>query len=806
MASSILSIGMTGLQAAQAGLNTTGHNIANVGTPGFSRQQVIQSTAGGQNEGVGYIGKGTSVADVTRVYSEFLSRQVTNIQTTKGWIDTYFGQINQINNQFADAASGLSPALQDFFKGVQDMAANPNSASSRQSALSTAESLTSRMHNLNDQLNELRAGVNSQLTSTIEAINTAAQQISTLNNAIEVAQGTSGMHLANDLLDQRDQVVSDLSKLVAVSVVKQGNSNSLSIFVGTGQPLVVGTVVFNLVATTSPTDLSRTEVGVSSNGVVAALPETALSGGMIGGLFDFRRNTLDVAQNSLGRVAVGLAMTFNDQHRLGQDQNGALGLDFFNAAPPVIKPNATNTGTALPTARISDASSLTISDYEFRVIAGTVPGPASYSVRRLSDNVTTAFTTFPQTIDGIDFNMGAGTQNAGDDFLIQPTINGAAEFSTLITDTRKIAAATPIRTAAPAANTGSGKIGPAVVDSVSLTPNRTLTWAAGILSGFPPLEPVTVTSGGVSTVYPVGTPVPWAGLPGDTVSFDGVELSNIPAVAGAYLVGPPNATLTFDTAPLVTGNILNTGNLVASASVSNPVLLTTSDYRIDYAAGGYSITRLSDNVVVYPTNAVFPPAAPIDGLNFAVVSGAPAVGDSFLVQRNTLTGFPPYMDVTVTPAPGGGAPVTYLPGFPVTFVPGSTISYGGVHFTVAGSPSDADTFTVGSNPNGVGDNRNALLLAALQITNTLAGKSTSYQGAYSQLINTIGNKTRELQVNGASEEALLTQARQSQQSLSGVNLDEEATNLIRYQQAYQASGKIMQTASILFDTILSLKS
>lgn len=806
MASNILSIGQTGLTTAQAGLNTTAHNIANSATPGYSRQLVIEGTAGGQDFGFGFIGKGTGVDDVRRVYSQYLGTQVTTAQTSKYQLDTYLNQISRINNEFADPTAGMTPAIQDFFKGTQDLAGDPNSGAARQSLISSAQSMVARFQSLNEQLNEMRSGVNSQLTAVVGEINVSAKQLADLNDAIELAQGVDG-HPPNDLLDQRDQVISDLSKNVKVSVVKQGDS--YNVFIGNGQPLVVGNQTFKLVPTPSATDLSRTEVGYSSNGTVTVLSEQALTGGKLGGLFDFRTNALDVSQNSLGRVAIGLGMTFNTQHELGQDQNGALGGAFFNVASPVVNVNSANPAAdAIVTATISNPGALTISDYDFQVTTGSVPGPAAYRVTRLSDGVVTNITppaTLPQTIDGVDFNMSAGVQTVGDNFVVKPTANGASAFSVAVTDPTKVAAAAPIRTAASAANIGTGKVGAAVVASTALIPAALpLTYTAGApgnLSGFPAALPITRLSGGVTTVYPAGTAnVPY--IAGDVVTYDGIEISRIPLVAGSYNVGPPNATLTFNSAPSVTAGGANTGNLVLGSSIANAAALVNSDYRIDFAGGNYSITRLSDNVVVYPANAVFPPAAPIDGLNFSVTSGAPAAGDSFLVQHNTLTGFPSYLDVTVTPS--GGAATTYPAGTPVTYTAGATISYGGVSFTISGSPANADTFTVAPNTNGVGDNRNALLLGGLQSANTLANKTISYQGAYSQLVNLVGNKTRELEVTSAAQTRLLSQAVDAQQSESGVNLDEEATNLMRYQQAYQAAGKVMQTANTLFDVLLQL--
>lgn len=653
MASNILGLGQSALAAAQAGLTTTGHNIANANTPGYNRQQVIQATAGGQDLGYGFVGKGTQVADVRRVFDQFLNTQVLSAQTSSNQLSTYYTQISRVNNLLADSSSGLSPALQDFFAGVQDLASNPSSTASRQSALSSAQTLAGRFQSLDGQFNEMRQGVNSAITSSIGTINSYAQQIAKLNDAIATAQSGSDGHPANDLLDQRDQLVSELSKQVKVSVVKQ--DASYSVFIGNGQPMVVGNQAFTLTPMASATDLGRVEVGYVANGKTVMLPESGLTGGALGGLLDYRKTTLDTAQNSLGRVATGLAMTFNAQHKLGQDLNGAPGGAFFNVAAPLVSASTANTGTATATASISDANALTTSDYRLQVVTAPLAGPpavaGAYRLTRLSDG-TTFGAGMPQTVDGVNFNIAAGAQVAGDEYLIKPTVNGASGISVAITDVAKIAAAAPIRTAAPTANLGAGQISAGSVDATytpaTVTPPVTLTYnsAATQLTGFPAAMPVTVTVGNVSTVYAAGAPVP--------------------------------------------------------------------------------------------------------------------------------------------------------------YTPGATITFGGLSFRLSGAPAGGDTFTLGPNTSGVGDNRNALLLAALQTTNTLAGGTATYQSAYGQLVNTVGNKAHELEVTSSSEDKLLAQAVQAQQAESGVNLDEEATNLLRYQQAYQAAGKVMQTTSALFDILLNL--
>ena len=644
MATNILSIGQSALAAAQVGISTTGHNIANASTPGYSRQTVIQGAATAQDFGYGFVGQGVNVTSIQRIYSDFQATQVNNTQSTASSLNSYYSQISQINNMFADSTAGLSPTLQSFFKGIQDLASNPASAAARQSALSSASALASRFQSMGAQLNDLQQGVNSQIITGVSSINSLATQISQLNGSIALAQGSG--QPPNDLMDQRDQLVADLSKQIKVTVVKQGD-NKYNVFIGNGQPLVVGSQAYNLTTATSPTDPSQIEVAYNVQGKTVILNGAALSGGSLGGLLDFRSQTLDTAQNALGRIAIGLATTFNAQHRLGQDQNGNPGGDFFTVGTPTVTSSTANIGTGAVTASITDVSKLTTSDYRLKY-DGT-----NYAVTRVSDGAVTTFATFPQTIDGVAFNL-TGVPATNDNFLIRPTSTGASAFGLSITDSSQIAAAAPIVTAATISNTGTG----------------------------------TISSGSVDS---------------------------------SYLASPLTA--------------------------GTPVTLT-------YASGA-----------------------------------------------NQLTGFPATQAVTVT---SNGTATTYAAGAPVPYTPGATISFGGISFTLSGTLANSDTFSVSTNTGGVGDNRTALLLGALQTTNTLIGGTANYQGAFSQFVAVVGNKTNELNVTSTAETQTLTNLVTAQQSTSGVNLDEEATNLLRYQQAYQAAGKVMQLASQLFNVLLTL--
>ncbi|WP_413436805.1 flagellar hook-associated protein FlgK [Sulfuriferula sp. GW1] len=719
MASNILSIGQSALAAAQAGISTTGNNIANAATPGYSRQVVIQGSALEQNFGYGFLGQGTQVETIKRIYNDFQASQVRAAQSTNSSQSTYATQLQQVDNMLANPSAGLSPALQDFFKGVQDLAANPASVPSRQAALSSGQSLASRFQSLNDQLTQMNQGVNSQITSSVGVINTYAQKIAQLNDAITLAQGASNGQPANDLLDQRDQLMADLSKEIQTTVVKQ-DDGKYNVFIGNGQPLVIGKQAYALSTTISPTDPSRIEVAYATNGTSVIMGENSLSGGNLGGLLAFRSQSLDPAQNALGRVAIGLASDFNAQHRLGQDINGNLGGDFFTVASPRVSASTTNTGTGALTATISSASALTTSDYRLNY-DGT-----NYKLTRVTDGAVTTFSAFPQTIDGVSLNI-TGTPAAGDSFLIRPTVDGAKAINVAISDPALIAAAAPIRSSATSppirssattANTGTGSIGTASVNPPPVDANLqqpvTITFTS----------PTTFSVSGTGTGNPTGVTY----TPGANISYNGwtVQIAGAPASGDSFAVSPYSGSGT-----------------ISAPSVNTP-----------------------------------PPP------------------DANLQQPVTITfTSPTTFDVSGT---GTGNPTG------VTYTPGANISYNGWTVQIAGAPASGDSFAVTANTGGVGDSRNALLLGALQTSNTLAGGTTTYQGAYSQLVSSVGNKTNELNVSSTASGNLLTGLVQAQQSESGVNLDEEATNLLRYQQAYQAAGKVMQIASQLFNTLLTL--
>ncbi|SDY10882.1 flagellar hook-associated protein FlgK [Nitrosomonas halophila] len=629
--SSIQNIGISGLRSAQSGLLTASHNISNANTPGYNRQQIVQSTNNPLPRGSGFVGQGVQVTTVQRIYSQFLTSQALQVQTQSSQLSSYYNEIKQIDNLLADTSSGLSPAMQNFFSAAQDVATNPTSIPSRQALLSHAQILVGRLQEMDQHFSEMRDGVNKQLTSNVEEINVLATQIAKLNINIQTAEGVAGGQPANDLRDQRDLLLRELSQFIKVDVVRQDNGH-YNVFVGSGQALVVGDRTMTLKTVVAPDDAQRLTVALDMGNKTILLPEHQLQGGSLGGLFAFREETLDSTQNTLGLIALGLAQTFNDQHRLGQDLHGLLGGDFFHIPEPGVQAASGNDSASSVTVAVSDVGALTASDYRFEY-DGT-----NYTLTRLSDNFSVSTPVAPDatplTLDGL--SITDATIQSGEHFLIQPTRQAAQGIGIAIQDPARIAAAAPIRTEADIANTGTA----------------------------------TISAGRVNS-------------PLDT---------NL----------QKTVTITFQSSNL------------------------------------FKVT-----------------------------------GDG-------------------------------LPTDDQTYKSGEDISFNGWSIQIDGKPAAGDTFVIRANTNGVADNRNALLMAGLQTQNSLLNETASFQSTYASLVSQVGSKTRELEVMNRAQTNMLAQVDQSIQSLSGVNLEEEAANLLRYQQAFQAASKVIEISNSLFDTLLRI--
>lgn len=832
MGNGVFGISLSGLNAAQSGLLTTSHNVANASTPGYNRQEIRQEASRPLFTGGGFIGRGVEVTNVVRAYDDFLEKSVLSSETQKGYLDGMMQQINILDGIVADPTVGLSPAVQDFFKGVQNATSNPASVPSRQQWISLANALGSRYQQINDRLQEVRDGVNSEISSVVEQINAYAGNLADLNNQISAVSGAGKP--PNDLLDQRDAVIESLNKLIKVTATPQ-DDGSVNVVVGNGQSLVLGGTVNKFTATPGLTDPQNLEVGITQGLIDVPIPSSLLTGGKLSALLNFRTASLDVAQNSLGRVAIGMARTFNEQHKLGVDLNGQAGLDMFNVASPRVVSYANNSGTAQLSASIASVADLTTSDY--RVFATA----AGYDITRLSDNFTRSITAAQMgsgyTADGVTFQVNAGAPVTGDSFLVQPTRNGARDFKMLITDTSKLAIAAPMRT-----------------EDIASRPNDPIQ----LVFDTPPTTYSVINTKNLGTL---AAKVPF--VSGGNIDYNGwrVQIAGAPNAGDSFVVNslsavpnPANgggATITAPVTSTVNNNLGNTGTArISAGSVNSPYDKVTVNFT---AAGTFDVI---DNTSGAPlaTGLTYTAGSNIDFNGWRMqISGAPAAGDSFVIDKtvtspgplNTGTGsisettpiapnteFVPNLSNIQTPVTflftsattfkmySGNTELTpatlgYDPTSPVTPynaatgftydpVNGTAMSANGWSAKITGNVATGDRFLVGPNQAGTSDNRNALAMGNLQVSNILAGGTASFQSAYSQMVSMVGNQGAQVQIGSAAQDTLVKEARTAKSSFSGVNLDEEAANLIKYQQAYQAASKVIATAQSLFQSILDI--
>ncbi|CAN7507444.1 flagellar hook-associated protein FlgK [Caballeronia sp. LjRoot31] len=647
---SLFDIGVSGLNAAQWGLTTTGQNISNAATPGYTLEKPVYQEASGQYTTSGYLGSGVNTATVARSYSSFLTTQLNNAQSNSSSLNTYYSMLSQLNNLVGDPTTGIGAGMTSYFTGLQSVANSSATTSTRQSLMSAGQSLVNQMNAAAANYNQLRSGVNQSLTSAVTQINSYTNQIATLNG--QIASASAQGQPPNQLLDARDQAVSNLSQLTNVQVTTVNGAYNVSI--GTGQPLVSGTTAYQLQAVTSASDPSELSIAYASPdgspqtpAQTQYLPDSTFGGGTVGGLLAFRSQSLDPAQAQLGSLATSFAAQLNQQNALGVDLNGNPGTALFSTGSPVIYANARNTGSAQLSVSIANPTQPPSSNYtlSYNGTNYTLTDSASgASLGTITPDPTTGAVS--GTIAGLNISVASGTMKAGDSFNIQPTSGALAAFSLVTTNPTAIAAASPAVASAGASNAGTANISAA-----------------------------TVTAG--------------------------------------YSI-PSAMTLTYNA---------TTQQMTSNLQVTLP-----------------------------------------DG-------------------------------TTV----GAGVPFAYDPAQGLTISNGTNVSA-----TITGTPANGDTFTIGANKGGSSDGSNALAMANLGSAKSLNGGTDSLTSAYANYVNQIGNQTNNLESSSTSATAVLTQATSAQQSVSGVNLNEEAANLIQYQQLYQANSKVIQTASTLFTTLLGI--
>jgi flagellar hook-associated protein 1 FlgK len=448
----ILSIAQSGLHAAQAGINTTGQNIANVSTPGYSRQVVEQQPSPSVQYGLTSVGQGTNVTGINRIYSEFLAVQANTARTTSSNLATQSAEMQPINNLLTDSSSGLSTAVLDFFNKLQNLSSKPSDTSSRQTVISASQNLVARFNDAQKQLTNVSSSLNIQIKDSVTKINEAASQIASLNQQIAVSQTSRGGSNVNGLLDQRDQVVANLSKQIKLTVNEQdGNYN---VMIGNGVPLVLAFNTYKMEAVASKNDPTRLNVSYTPVGGGEVDISDVLLGGSLGGIFDFRKNILNPTQNTIGQIILSITTDINTVNKDGLKPNGQQGSDIFTQPASLASPYKTNTGTGGISIAITNTNLLTNSDY---ILEKTGAGD-SYKLTRVSDGVDVYSNSALATITNAGFSLSvySGAVSSGDQFLLRPTYSGASVYSVNATISDLATAAAGATQASPAVSPAPG--------------------------------------------------------------------------------------------------------------------------------------------------------------------------------------------------------------------------------------------------------------------------------------------------------------------------------------------------------------
>ena len=455
------------------------------------------------------------VLTLTRVYSDYLAAQVRSSSSSYQRSNEFATDAAQVDNMFSDTQSGLSATLQAFANAVQDMANSPSSTAPRQVVLSQAQALASQLQGYDSTLQTLSGQIDSRIGTTAQDITSIAKNIAVLNGQIDLAAGSG--QPPNDLLDQRDQLLNQLSSDVNVNISPQGNM--VNVYIGNGQPLVVGTTASTVTTTPNAYDPTRSDILIKSNGAAVNVTND-MSGGTLGGMLDFRSQVLDPARNALGQITVGLASVVNQQQAAGVDLNGNIGAPIFAVGGVQVETNAANTGAGTVAVTRTNVGALTTSDYILQDTAGgwTLTNSSTGAAVTMTGAGTVAS---PFQADGMSIVVG-GAAAVGDRFKIQPTVAATAGLSVVMTDPSKIAAASPVRATAGTANTGTATIAaPTVTNPANpqLQTTETITFSAPNAYSI---------NGGASTAY----------TPGQVISLNGwsVTLSGTPAAGDTFTV------------------------------------------------------------------------------------------------------------------------------------------------------------------------------------------------------------------------------------------------------------------------------
>lgn len=688
MSYGLLNLGSQALTSNQTALSVVGQNIANVNTDGYSRQRPEFAS----REGI----SGVEVYDIARIADQFLNKQIWADTASYSSSDLYRAYAEELDNLLASEATSISGAMDNYFGALQAAVDDPTSIPNRELFVAEAQALVQRLNDMDSNLERQNTTINDRLSSASSQVNAIARNIAEINDKLRIASAAGSE--VNELLDKRDAQLDQLAGLVSFTTIENTSTGGMDIFVGNGEPLVIGKQANELVATVDPADASRYNISMRVGNTVNDITQQ-VSGGQIGGLLVYRDQILDTARDQIGVITLAFADTMNQQHMKGMDLDGELGGRLFTdindsaaMSSRVLSDARNSTGITSAGVRIEDTSALKASEYRL-----VMNSDNSFTLIRESDgkrwdasdfvqetgaaadvdtdgeyhvNATTGELTL--RMDGFQLSLDPQGNRfwGGDQFVIRPARTAASDIDTVILDGRDLALATPLKVEANSSNEGTG------------------------------VASVTVTS-----------------------------------------------------RPL-----LESHSTINSQQLDPPIRIEFSEAEVPAGSGNVQ--------TFYRVFDITNPDAPVE------------LGD----DGDPLT---PIAARVFTAGEPLQLPQDY-----------------GYEVVIKNQPASGDTFDISYNKGGVSDNRNALAMSDLQSDKTTVNNA-SYQDRYGQLIERVGTQTSVAQINAQASKSVLDANLSTRESVSGVNLDEEATKLIQFQQAYAASAQLIKASQTIFDALIS---
>jgi flagellar hook-associated protein 1 FlgK len=457
--SPLMALGVKAMQANFAALQATGHNIANANVAGYSRQGVELATAQGQFTGAGFFGKGVVVQGVVRSHSEFLTREAASAAALASMDEARLTHLKRIETLFQPGETGLGYAATDFINAMVDLTSRPGDAATRAVVLARADDLAARFTAAGNQLDAVQSGIDADLRSAVAEVNSLARSIAAANQKIASLKGLG--QPANDLLDERDRLLAQLSEKVQVTRI-DADDGTLGVFIGGGQRLVLGAQADELVLSADARDPMRASISLTEGRTLRELDPASLGGGAIAGLLRAQNEDLVDARNLIGRFAAALGGAVNAQQMRGITLNAPLGTvageAMFAVGAPLALANANNARDALGVPigsvalTVTDPAALEASDYALKADPAN---PGFFLLERLADGLVRSVAS-GDVVDGVRIDVN-GFQ-PGDRFLLQPVGRAANGFAALLGDPRDVAAASPLIGQVANGNTGTASV------------------------------------------------------------------------------------------------------------------------------------------------------------------------------------------------------------------------------------------------------------------------------------------------------------------------------------------------------------